>query len=178
MPELPFDVRSAKAIKRRTGRAARGSRIRSRATYRKKSGVFATPVSFSPESSGNTRTSVIQAAEVFATQARKNASTIRKDGGPATRVVAATGVEGASEQQAYVLTEGSKAPNAAPFEFGERHPVFGRPDVPRAKWTWRKMKQRDYMNRAATSSTTINAAAEAYANAEQILLAEEYGYNE
>ncbi len=135
-----------------------------RRSYRKKSGVFATPGGFTISAFGGTRESVLEAAAVLMRQAKLNASFSR-------RIPAATMVAGFSENEAMVVTDGTAAPNAAPFEFGERHPVFGNRNV------WRKMKTKAYMNRAATGPA-VDEAADVYADLETILLAHEYGYTE
>lgn len=134
--------------------------------YTKKSGVFATPAGFSLKA-GDTRSSVLKAASIFQAQAKKNAARF------STRIPAATYVQGYQDQEAMVVTDGSAAPNAAPFEFGERHPLWGR-------WVTGKGKQprRSYMSNAATNAGVIENAAEAYAEAERILLAEEFGFTE
>jgi hypothetical protein len=136
----------------------------------KKSGVFATPSGFASGSGGGTRDSVLKAAAVFLAQAKKNASRITKTRGPATRIVANTFVSGTGEQAAEVVTDGNAAPNAAPFEFGERHPLFGN------RRHWYPQPRRSYMSNAASSSKVKEKAAEAYAEAERDLLAKEYGY--
>jgi hypothetical protein len=140
---------------------------RRRRSYRKKSGVYATPGSWSPSVAGGTRESVLMAAEIFATKARSIAAKF------STRIPAATHVEPLNEQTATVVTDGKAAPNAAPFEFGERHPLWGR-------WVTGKGKQptRAYMNRTANDSATLDEAADVYANVETILLSAEHGYDE
>lgn len=142
------------------------NKLRKTRSY-KKSGVFATPVSLSLKS-GNTRKSVIQAAQVFGDQAKNSAKKF------STRIPAATYVMGSTEQAAQVVTDGTDAPNAAPFEFGERHPLWGR----RGPGDWRKQPTRAYMSNAARNSGAITRAAEAYAEAEKLMLSEEYGYTE
>lgn len=136
--------------------------------YVKKSGVYATPVGLTVSSSGQTRKSVIQAAQVFGDQARKSAARF------STRIPAATRVEGAAEQEAAVVVDGNAAPNAAPFEFGERHPLWGR----RGPGDWRKQPTRAFLSNAAKNPGAINRAVEAYGAAEALMLAEEYGYTE
>lgn len=146
-----------------------GTRRRSgrrKATYRKKSGVFATPGGMSIPAYGSTRSSVLKAAEILAAQARRNAAAF------STRIPAATVVAGLAEQQAAVVTDGAAAPNAAPFEFGERHPLFG------DKKHWYKQPLRAYMNRAATNSGALASALEAYGAEETLLLSAEYGFDE
>jgi hypothetical protein len=136
-----------------------------RRSYRKKSGVFATPVGTSIASFGGTRESVLEAAGVLSRQAKANAASFSR------RIPMATYVAGFSENQAMVVTDGAAAPNAAPFEFGERHPVFGNRNV------WRKQPLRPYMNRAATGPA-LDEAADVYADLEAILLGHEHGYTE
>lgn len=133
-------------------------------SYRKKSGVFATPAGFTPGGGGFTRMSVMKAAEILAAQARSNASKFSTRIGPATQAIPY------NEHQAQVVTDGVKAPNAAPFEFGERHPVYGNRKV------WRKQPTRAYMNRAARNPGALDAAANIYADTEAELLAKEFGY--
>jgi hypothetical protein len=130
----------------------------------KKSGVFATPASLN--TSGKTRDSVIQAAQVFGDQARKNAARFSQ------RIPLATYVDGYTEEAAQVITDGVLAPNAAPFEFGLRHPLWGNRN------DWYKQPTRAYMNSAARNPGAISRAADAYAEAERNMLAEEYGYTE
>jgi hypothetical protein len=138
---------------------------RRRPSYRKKSGVFATPGGVDI-GGGFTRASVMAAAELFAAKARANASNF------STRIPPATTAEPYGEQEAQIVTDGTAAPNAAPFEFGERHPLFG----DRAHWY--KQQTRAYMNRAARDPGTIGAAADIYGTAEAELLSKEYGYTE
>lgn len=148
--------------RKRKDRVTRGTGSR----YRKKSGVFATPAGFAPSGSGATRSSVIEAAKLFLAQARKNAAKFSR------RIPAATYVAPYEEQQAQIVTDGVAAPNAAPFEFGERHPLFG------DRHHWYRQPRRSYMSRAATNKKTIDQAAEIYAQIERDLLAEEHGYTE
>lgn len=133
--------------------------------YRKKSGVVATPSGFNI-SGGGTRESVLAAAEIFAEKARQIAAKFSR------RIPAATYVDPYTEQQAQVVTDGVEAPNAAPFEFGERHPLFG------DRKHWYKQPTRAYMSRAAQDSSTIDKAADIYGSLEADLLADEFGYNE
>lgn len=142
----------------------RKKKHRTAKTY-KKSGVFATPVSLSV-SSGKTRKSVIEAAQVIGDQVKKNAATF------SVRIPAATYVDAVSEQIAQVVTDGVAAPNAAPFEFGLSHPMFG------DRKAWGKQPKRPFMDKAARNPGARSRAANAYAEAEKILLAEEYGYTE
>lgn len=144
--------------KKRKRQAGNGSK------YRKKSGAYATPTGFAPSGSGDVRESVLKAAEVFLVQARKNAMRF------STRIAPATHVTGLGEHQAMLVTDGTAAPNAAPFEFGERHPLYGN------RRHWYKQRTRAYMSRAASNKTAISKAADIYAEAEKTLLAEEYGY--
>jgi hypothetical protein len=143
-------------------RKRRARRIR----YYKKSGVYATPAGYSASGgTGETRRSVLLAAEVFAATARALGASLCKS----RRIPAATAVLPVGEQSANVETDGGAAPNAAPFEFGERHPLWGR-------WVTGKGKQpkRPYLDRTAKDGTTINSAGDIYADAETALLAEEY----
>lgn len=133
---------------------------------KRRSGVTATPEGFSITGSGGTRESVMKAAEIFAARARVNAAKF------SARIPLATFVEGVDGDHAQVVTDGVLAPNAAPFEFGERHPLFGN------RQHWYKQPTRAYMSNAATNNATIDAAADAYGNSEAELLAKEYGYTE
>lgn len=146
--------------------------------YAKKSGVFATAAGFTPRGSGNTRASVLKAAEVFRDQARANAAKFSR------RIPPATNVTGYLEEQAMVWTDGVAAPNAAPFEFGERHPSnlpnitfnkYGRRTVWAPQGVPPKPKSRPYMSRAVNSKT-IDKAADIYAAAEVQLLLDEKGW--
>lgn len=144
-------------------------------SYTKKSGVFATPRDLNPSGRGITRESVLKAAQVFADQARKNASRFSK------RIPAATFVDSAGDQRAEIVTDGTAAPNAAPFEFGERHPL----NYPNQVATlnrygrsrhWVKQRTRAYMSNAAKNPRAIQKAADVYASTETELLAQEHGY--
>jgi hypothetical protein len=141
----------------------RKKRRRAAKSYRKKSGVFATPAGFSIPSAGGTRASVLAAAAVMMAAAKANASKFSR------RIPPATTVEPYSENEAMIVTDGGAAPNAAPFEFGERHPLWGNRNY------WYKQPTRAYMNRAALSAA--EAAAEIYAAIEADALAKEHGYN-
>ena len=88
------------------------------------------------------------------------------------RIPAATYVAPFDEQQAVVFTDGVLAPNAAPFEFGERHPLFGN------ERSWWPQPLRPYMNRAASNKRTVQAASEAYGAREAELLAIEFSFIE
>lgn len=134
-------------------------------SYRKKSGVYASPVSFSP-GAGGTRQSVMDAAEVFADVARANAARF------SIRIPAATAVVALNEQAAMVVTDGDAAPNAAPFEFGERHPLFGN------RSSWYQQPRRAYMSSAANNPVAVEAASDVYGDREAALLAAQYGYDE
>jgi hypothetical protein len=64
-----------------------------------------------------------------------------------------------------VQTNGKKAPNAAPFEFGERHPLFGMTGKPGGrgplgKGYWFKQPTRPYMETAARNK--LDEAAREY----------------
>lgn len=139
------------------------TRKAARRSYRKKSGVFATPAGFSVGGFAGTRQSVIEAAGVIARQAAANASKFSR------RIPAATFVDGVSESQAQVITDGTAAPNAAPFEYGERHPLFG------DREHWYKQATKPYMNQAATGDA-LDEAADVYGDLETQLLAQEHGY--
>lgn len=143
----------------------RKKRKRSAQSYRKRSGVVATPGGFQING-GGTRASVMKAAEIFAAKARANAAKFSR------RIPAATYVDPYTEEQAQVVTDGTMAPNAAPFEFGERHPLFG------DRKHWYKQPTRAYMSRAAKDSKTIDTAADVYATAEVEMLEQEYGFTE
>lgn len=151
-----------------TNRKERASLAR---RYTKKSGVFATPVSFTSKP-GETRASVIKAAEIFRDQAKKNASKFSR------RIPAATYVQGTDEQRALVVTDGVAAPNAAPFEFAERHPL-NYPNQVKAlnrhgrAFNWVKQPRRSYMSNAANNGKTVDQAADIYAQTERDLLANE-----
>jgi len=138
-----------------------GVRVPRRKRYIKKNGVH-----MSPRWGGGsgTRESVMKAAEVFRDQARLNASKFSQ------RIPLSTDVVMKDENTAQVVTDGQGAPNAAPFTFGLRHPLFG------DERYWYKQPVRDYMGRAA--KTALNRAAEVYADEETKLLAEEFGFTE
>lgn len=89
-----------------------------------------------------------EAAEVIAAGARQNASSFSK------RIPAATKAVGDSATKAHVITSGAQAPNAAPFEYAERHPLFGN------KKHWYTQPHRPYMERAGRDD--LDEAAEAY----------------
>jgi len=156
MPDQPFIVQKSR-------------KRRGRTKTTKKSGVYLTPASWTPSGPGGTRESVIKAAEIFRDQARKSAARF------STRIPPATDVQAFSEQEAMVVTDGTAAPNAAPFEFGLRHPLWGRWDTPGPTHVQPK---RPYMSRAATNSGAITRAKEIYQKIEADLLAQEYGYDQ
>ncbi len=133
----------------------------------KKSGVFATAAGQTFGGTGGSRRSILAAAKVFADQAKKNASRF------STRIPPATGVEGYGEQEAMVVTDGAAAPNAAPFEFGLRHPL----NYP-GQTGWGKQPTRAYMSNAARNQGALQRAADIYGDAEAELLAEEFGFTE
>lgn len=137
-----------------------------RKTYRKRSGVFGTRGSDGPPSGSGTRESVMAAALIFLEAAKKNASRF------STRIAPATAVYPVDENRAVIHTDGAAAPNAAAFEFGQRHPVFGNPDV------WVKQPTRAYMQNAAKNKGALEKAGEEYGTRETELLAKEYGYTE
>lgn len=142
--------------------------------YNKKSGVFATSKGFIPSGPGGTRVSVLLAASVVAEAAKARAAKF------STRIPAATAVEAFGEQEAMVVTDGTAAPNAAPFEFGERHPCnlpnLAGPDG--RSTVWRRQPLRPYMSRAARSPAVAAEAAEIYGRTEAELLAKEFGFDE
>lgn len=90
------------------------------------------------------------AAEIIAREARSISSTFSKRIPLATRVV--TDHDG----KVSVFTSGTDAPNAAPFELPERHPLFG------DKEHWYEQPHRPYMEEAGDRKA--DAAAEEYAN--------------
>jgi len=145
---------------------ARSASARQRARrYAKKSGVYATNAGdVAAGGSGNSRDGVLAAAAVFAEKARANAAKF------STRIPAATFVKAVDEQQALVMTAGNEAPNAAPFEFRERHPLWG------DRKHWYAQPLRAYMSNAARNAATQSKAADAYGDAETKQLAKEFGY--
>lgn len=146
---------------------ARSASARQRARrYAKKSGVYATNAGDVAGGTGTSRNGVLAAAQVFAAQAQKNAARF------SVRIPAATYVQAVEEQSALVITDGTAAPNAAPFEFGERHPLYGN------RKFWYKQPLRAYMSNAARNAGAQNRATEAYGDAEAKQLAEEYGYDQ
>jgi hypothetical protein len=77
------------------------------------------------------------------------------------RIPAATHV-GTNNGMVAVITDGNVAPNAAPFEAGELHPLWAHVGSWRYEhWKWGKQPTRPYMIEAATAK--IDEAAEAYA---------------
>lgn len=104
-----------------------------------------------------------EAGEEIAKIARELAATF------SSRIPAATGVYLTSEDSAIVATNGSEAPNAAPFEYGERHPLFG------DREHWYKQPVRPYMDEAANRGA--EAAMNAYAKLADAL-AKEHRYTE
>lgn len=94
---------------------------------------------------------LLAAGEVIAAQARTNAKAF------STRIPGATGVGvGDKPDEAVVITDGAAAPNALPFETGERHPLWG-------EWVTGKGRQpkRPYLTKAA--KTAVDAALQVYA---------------
>lgn len=79
---------------------------------------------------------LMEGAEIVAAAARTNASKFSQ------RIPAATKATPTGPSSVAVITDGSAAPNAAPFEFGKRHPLFGDTNH------WYKQPTRAYMNRA------------------------------
>jgi hypothetical protein len=95
------------------------------------------------------------AAEVIAAQARANAAWSK-------RIPAATRVGGGlTAGGVYVRTPGKYARNAAPFEFGKRHPLFARVGSKRYSGEWYPTPHRPYMEDAAEQA--LDRAAEKYA---------------
>lgn len=119
--------------------------------------------SFGSEASGINQKYLLAAAEVIAEQARRNASF-------STRIPAATGVAtGDNPDEAIVITDGAAAPNALPFETGERHMLWGDSEY------WYPQPKKPYMAKAA--KTASGQALEVYA-AQVDELAAEHGYTE
>lgn len=90
---------------------------------------------------------VKNAAKIIRDEAARIASAFSRRIGPATKVQG--GVSGV-----YIQTNGRLAPNAAPFEFGERHPLFGltgRPGGrgPKGSGHWYRQPKRPYMEEGA-----------------------------
>jgi hypothetical protein len=120
--------------------------------------------SFGSEAGGINQKYLLAAAGVIAEQARKNASKF------STRIPAATGVAtGDNADEAIVITDGAAAPNALPFETGERHPLWGDREL------WYPQPKKPYMAKAA--KTASGQALEVYA-AQVDELAAEHGYTE
>ncbi len=82
-----------------------------------------------------------EAAEPIAREARAISSAFSR------RIPASTRVVENSYGDVYVETDGAAAPNAAPFQFAENHPVFGNRDV------WVKQPWRPYMTEAAAEGS-------------------------
>lgn len=138
---------------------------RKRRTYRKKSGVRAV-VGQMKSSSGASRESLIKAAQVLCDQAKVNAAKFSK------KIPAATYVEGLESLECEVVTDGTMAPNAAPFEFGERHPLFG------DRSHWYKQPTRAYMDKAAKNAGALTRASDIFGTEETKLLGKQFGYTE
>lgn len=101
---------------------------------------------------------VKEAAKIIRDEAARIAAGFSRRIGPATRVMG--GVDGV-----YVQTNGRQAPNAAPFEFALRHPLWGMTGKPGGrgpvgKGYWREQPHRPYMEAAARNK--IDEAARAY----------------
>jgi hypothetical protein len=100
------------------------------------------------------RAALSKAAEIISTRAKEIASTRSRRIPAATHVTEANGI-------VQVKTEGSIAPNAAPFEAGELHPLWAR--VGSNKYNhgdWGRQPLFPYMMMAAEE--TLDQAAEAY----------------
>jgi hypothetical protein len=121
--------------------------------------------SFGSEAGSINQKYLLAAAEVIAQTAKANAASF------STRIPAATGVAtGDSTDEALVIVDGSAAPNALPFETGDRHPLWG-------VWVTGKGKQpkRPFLTKAAT--TSADAAMHVYA-AQIDEIAQERGYDQ
>lgn len=112
---------------------------------------------------------LVAAGEVIAAQARANASKFSTRIGPATSVKG-----GDKDNEIVIITDGSKAPNADPNEFGKRHPLNypnqvnasgGQAWGPKAP---NKPKKRPYMAKAMR--TSLPAALEVYAQSVDVLI--------
>ena len=133
-------------------------------SYRKRGGVFGTPEHLVVKDFTGTRTSVRLAAGIFCEAAKAQAAKFSRTIPQATKVV------GVDMNRARVITDGFLAPMAAPFEFGERHPLYGN------RLYWYKQQTKAYMTKAAGDGTVMAAALEAYGKEETRLLAIEFGY--
>ncbi len=69
--------------------------------------------------------------------------------------VATTVRPGYAPDEVVVITDGDIAPNAAPFEYGKRHPLFGNTNF------WYPTPKRSYMTQAFRATST--AALQVYA---------------
>lgn len=95
-----------------------------------------------------------KAAELISKRAKEISAAFSRRIPASTHVVVASGV-------VQVRTEGATAPNAAPFEAAELHPLWARVGTPRyTDWKWGKQPYRPYMLMAAEQE--IDAAAEEY----------------
>src|SRR5258708_31679927 len=79
---------------------------------------------------------LLAAAELIAVKARANAAKFSR------RIPGATHARPKGPDAVVVITDGMAAPNAAPFEFGKRHPLFG------DRTHWYKQPTRAYISRA------------------------------
>lgn len=140
---------------------------RNRRIYNPKSGVraLAGGATIAEGNVAGTRESVMRAAAVVRDAAIANSRSVARSIGLATYVA------GVSEQRAMVITDGALAPMAAPFEFGERHPLWGNDKF------WYPQPRKPYLKKAATSKRVVNAAVDIYGETEKDLLAAEYGYD-
>lgn len=80
----------------------------------------------------------------------------------------------ADGQSATITAGGSEAPQAATFELGLSHPVFGRPTMTRKEWTWVKQIARPFLATAAEHSAT--KAADVWGNGVITAWARNNGY--
>ncbi len=77
-------------------------------------------------------------------------------------------------KSATITAGGSEAPQAATFELGLSHPVYGRPDRTRKEWTWVRQVARPFLAEAAESAAT--KAADAFGDAALTAWARNRGY--
>lgn len=138
-----------------------------RKKYRKKTGVHATPAGWAPKGSGETRDSVVMAAEVFAARARLNASFSK-------RIAEAISVAGFQHEAAMIT---ASAPQSVSFEFGQKHPL-NYPNQQGSPNAWGPTPKRPFMDRAARSKRAIKKAAEVYSTRERELIAMQFGFTD
>jgi len=60
----------------------------------------------------------------------------------------------ADGESATITAGGAEAPQAATFELGLSHPVYGRPTMTRKEWTWVKQIARPFLSAAAEAQAT------------------------